>query len=72
MRYVRIETNYGDVLIKQCYDIIECITFYDVYNIPDTEEELVGEYLGEFLTIYNLDEDTNLFKTDLDNWLKNL
>ena len=70
--YVRIETNYGDVLIKQCYDIIECISFYDVYNIPDTEEELVGEYLGEFYTEYDLDEDKNSFKTDLDNWLNNL
>lgn len=70
--YVRIETNYGNVLIKQCYDIIDCISFYDVYNIPDTEEELVGEYLGEFYTKYDLDEDKNSFKTDLDNWLKNL
>lgn len=70
--YIRIETNYGDVLIKQCYDIIDCIPFYEVYNIPDTEEELVGEYLGEFLTIYNLDESINLFKIELDNWLKNL
>lgn len=70
--YLRIETICGEVLLKKCYDVIDCIVFYDVYDIPYSEEEVVGNYLGEFVSKYNFEEQTEQFKNDLDNWVKNL
>ena len=66
------ESN-NDVILRQCYDIDNNITFYDVYDTPYRfEEELMGNYLGEFVTDYNLEDDEDSFKNDLDKWLQEL
>lgn len=70
--YLRIETICGEVILEKCYDVVDCIIFYDVYDIPYSEEEVVGNYLGEFVSEYDFEEQTEQFKNDLDNWVKNL
>jgi hypothetical protein len=59
----------NDVVLRKCYDIDTNTSFYDVYNKPIYEEELVGDYIGEFTTDYDLDENEDLFIAELEDWL---
>ena len=65
MDYIKI----NDVVLRKCYDVNDNTSFYDVYNTPSKEEELVGNYIGEFISDYSLDENEELFINDLEDWL---
>ena len=70
MSYIRINTGINEVLLKKCYDVEDCVTFYDVYDMPYAEEQLTGMYLGEFTSKYELEDndEKELFLQDLDDW----
>ena len=72
MIYLKINTGINEVLLKKCYDVEDCVTFYDVYDMPYAEEELTGMYLGEFTSKYDLEDsdEREFFLQDLDEWLK--
>jgi hypothetical protein len=53
---IKIETNYGLFFLKKRYDVDTCETFYDVYEEP-LEDELNGNYVGEFEPSVFYDED---------------
>ena len=65
----RIENCYGNFNLKECYDSETNETFYDVYTI-ENEEEIYGEYLGEFYcdAEYDEDDDNEYFLEQFDNW----
>ena len=68
MSYLRINTGINEVLLKKCYDVEDCVTFYDVYDMPYSEEQLTGMFLGEFTSKYELEDERELFLQDLDEW----
>ena len=70
MSYIRINTGINEVLLKKCYDVEDSVTFYDVYDMPYAEEQLIGMYLGEFISKYELEDndERELFLQDLDEW----
>jgi hypothetical protein len=72
MSYLKIDTGINEVLLKKCYDVEDCVTYYDVYDMPYCEEELTGMYLGEFASKYELEDsdEREFFLQDLDEWLK--
>lgn len=53
-----IENCYGKFNLKKCYDCETNETFYDVY-IVNNEEEIYGDYLGEFHTEFSFDDMEN-------------
>lgn len=67
MYYISIISS--DVVLRKCYDLNNNISFYDVYKTPCKEEDLVGDYIGEFTTNYEFDENEELFINDLEKWL---
>lgn len=71
MSYLKIDTGLNEVLLRKCYDVEDCVTFYDVYEMPDSEEELTGMYLGEFTSKYEFEDEREFFFQELDEWLKN-
>ena len=58
-----IENCYGKFNLKECYDCETNETFYDVY-----EEEIYGDYLGEFHTEFSFDYDTENIENDFEVW----
>ena len=71
MMLLRLITDFNEVLLRECYDIIEGKSYYDVYMLPSTEEEILGNYIGEFMTGYSLEDSNEMFKEELDDWLEN-
>ena len=61
-----IENSYGKFNLKKCYDCDTNETFYDVYII-NNEDEIYGDYVGEFQTEYSFD-DTENSENDFEKW----
>lgn len=66
-----IENCYGKFNLKKCYDCETNETFYDVYRV-NYEEELYGDYLGEFQTefSFNNSETYSYIENDFEEWCK--
>ena len=71
MKLLRVKTDFNEVLLRECYDMIENTMYYDVYMLPSTEEETLGNYIGEFMSGYSLEDSNEMFKDELDDWLEN-
>lgn len=66
----KVETCYGDVIVKDVYDYDTGESYYEAYE-PNTydEEYGYGDYIGEFHSQYDYDEERELFIEDLENML---
>lgn len=74
MSYLKINTGINEVVVRKCFSLEDNVTFYDVYDAPYYEEdgEETGMYIGEFSSLYDLEEQTEMFYNDLDEWLKEI
>ena len=74
MATFKVETNYGNVMVRNCYDCDTNKSYYEVYepNIYD-EECGYGKFIGEFHSQYHYDENDEriLFVDDLEDMLYN-
>ena len=65
----KVETCYGDVMVRNVYDYDTGESYYEVYE-PTTDDECgYGKYIGEFHSQYDYDDDRELFIEDLENML---
>ena len=70
----KVETCYGDVIVKDVYDYDTGESYYEVYEPNIYEEECgYGEFIGEFHSQYGYSDDDSeraLFVDDLENMLE--
>lgn len=67
----KVETCYGDVIVKDVYDLDTGASYYEVYE-PTTDDECgYGKYIGEFNSDYDYsnDDERALFVDDLEDML---
>lgn len=65
----KVETCYGDVMVRNVYDYDTGESYYEVYE-PTTDDECdYGKYIGEFHSQYDYDDNRELFIEDLENML---
>lgn len=62
----KFETNYGTFFLERRYDVETNETFYDVYDEP-LENELYGNFIGEFEPSVTYDEDMS--SEDLESFI---
>ncbi len=67
----KVETCYGDVMVRNVYDYDTGESYYEAYEPNIYEEECgYGKYIGEFHSQYDYDDDDReLFIEDLENML---
>lgn len=66
----KVETCYGDVMVRNVYDYDTGESYYEAYEPNIYEEECgYGKYIGEFQSQYDYDDDRELFIEDLENML---
>ena len=68
----KVETNYGDVMVRNCYDYDTGESYYEVYEPNTYEEECgYGKFIGEFNSDYDYsnDDERALFVDDLEDML---
>lgn len=66
----KVETWYGDVMVRNVYDYDTGESYYEAYEPNAYEEECgYGKYIGEFHSQYDYDDDRELFIEDLENML---
>ena len=66
----KVETCYGDVMVRNVYDYDTGESYYEAYEPNIYEEECgYGKYIGEFHSQYDYDDDRELFIEDLENML---
>lgn len=68
----KVETNYGDVMVHNCYDYDTGESYYEVYEPNTYEEECgYGKFIGEFNSDYDYsnDDERALFVDDLEDML---
>lgn len=58
-------------LIKK-YDVDTSTSFYDVYESPYCEEEILGDYVGEFSLNYDYEDNPAEFEKEFNTWLKSV
>ena len=64
----KVETNYGDVMVRSCYDY-SGESYYEAYELTTDDECGYGKYIGAFNSDYDYDDDRELFIEDLENML---
>lgn len=72
MGALKVETCYGDVMIRKGYDYDTGESYYEVYEPNTYEEECgYGQFIGEFHSdyVYSNDDERALFVNDLENML---
>lgn len=68
----KVETCYGDVMVRNVYDYDTGESYYEAYEPNIYEEECgYGKYIGEFHSDYDYDDNDEraLFVDDLENML---
>ena len=68
----KVETCYGDVMVRNVYDYDTGESYYEAYEPNIYEEECgYGKYIGEFHSQYDYDDNDErvLFVDDLENML---
>lgn len=68
----KVETNYGDVMVRNCYDYDTGESYYEAYEPNTYEEECgYGKFIGEFNSDYDYsnDDERALFVDDLEDML---
>lgn len=71
---LKIDNQYGNFLLKECYDIDTDQSFYDVFdNKNDVDEVNNIDYIGEFFTPRFFDyeddeEDKQKFFEEFEDW----
>jgi hypothetical protein len=67
----KVETCYGDVMVRNCYDYDTGESYYEAYE-PTTDDECgYGKFIGEFHSDYDYDDNDEraLFVDDLEDML---
>ena len=65
----KVETCYGDVMVRNVYDYDTGESYYEAYE-PTTDDECgYGKYIGEFHSDYDYDDERALFVDDLEDML---
>jgi hypothetical protein len=67
----KVETCYGDVMVRNVYDYDTGESYYEAYE-PTTDDECdYGKYIGEFHSDYDYDDndERSLFVDDLEDML---
>lgn len=70
---IKILSWLGNYLLEPRFDANTNDVFYDVYYAPQTDDECgCGEYIGEYQSIYDYDDEPVLFINDFDTWIERL
>lgn len=71
----KVETCYGDVIVRNVYDYDTGESYYEVYETTTDDEAGYGKFIGEFNTPYDYDsndvEERQWFVDDLEVMLDN-
>ena len=65
----KVETCYGDVMVRNVYDYDTGESYYEAYEPLTDDEYDYGKYIGEFHSQYDYDDERDLFIEDLENML---
>lgn len=65
----KVETCYGDVMVRNVYDYDTGESYYEAYEPTIDDECGYGKYIGEFHSDYDYDDERALFVDDLEDML---